>query len=101
MKRKRLTHPQLRVLDYLAEHGPAVSSILGVAACGEYRHGTENSKHPVPRSPQGAGRIGGAIAARLHKRGLVCWSRAVDGFSSHQITPAGRAALASAANPRI
>ena len=90
---RALTEPQRKILAYLADHGPAGAAQLGVAACGEYKHGTADSKYPVPRSPQGAGRIGGAIAARLHKRGLIRWSKPVDGFSWHEITRAGREAL--------
>ena len=58
----KLTESQKRVLSYLSDHNSASSATLGIAACGEFKYGTENSKHPVPRSPQGAGRIVGGLS---------------------------------------
>lgn len=86
----KLTEPQLRALKHLASHDWATPANIGAAILA----GRETRQI---RSAQGYGRVGGTVAARLAKAGLVYryhWSG--QGFPGYRISPLGRAELATA-----
>ena len=86
----KLTEPQRRALQALAKHTNMMPAEIGYAI-------TADRSHPL--KPQGAGRLGGTMAARLEKLGLVKPYRdrwATDPrwtYRGYQITDAGRAKL--------
>lgn len=78
-----LTEPQAKALRYLAEH-----PICSPADLGQGMGGTRTGK------AQGLGRLGGGMAARLIKMGLVYdASHSRGGFPAYSISAAGRSAL--------
>ena len=78
-----LTEPQRRALRYLAGRSYATPAEIG-----EAMGGTRSGK------AQGLGRLGGAMAARLIKRGLAYdASGSRGGFPAYSITRAGREAV--------
>lgn len=83
----KLTDPQLRALRFLGEKQRSVTpAMIGEAM-------TRDRKHPL--APQGAGRIGGAMARRLIDKGLaVDASHDRGGFPAYRISAKGRRVLA-------
>lgn len=86
----KLTEPQRKALSFLATVSYAIPSQIGEAMGG--------SKRGVA---QGLGRMGGAMAARLQRLGLVCdASRNRSGFPAYSISRAGRAEVDAAREGR-
>ena len=82
---RELTAPQRRALAFLATVPSASPAMIGEALTRERR---------PPLSPQGAGRLGGTMGARLCRMGLA-WNASYDnsGFPAYQISPSGRREL--------
>ncbi len=82
---KTLTEPQRKALTFLASVTCASPAAIGYAM-------TPARKHPL--KAQGAGRLGGTMAARLMRNGLVCNASYMNsGFAAYAITAKGRQAL--------
>lgn len=86
-----LTPAQEKALRCLAKRPWVTPSEIGAAM-------TEGRQYPM--KPQGAGRIGGAMATRLVKAGLAqnaSYKR--EGFPAYEISQAGRLALLATPAP--
>lgn len=66
----QLTGPQRRALEFLSRISEATACQIGEAACGRFRQDSEEGRKAY-RSSQASGRIGGGIANRLIRIGLV------------------------------
>ncbi len=79
----KITEKQRAVLLFLSKQPHAIPQEIGAAAGGTKRN-----------IPQGLGRIGGAMAHRLIKKGLVEDASFLrSGFPAYRITGAGRQML--------
>jgi len=89
------TPAQLRALSYLQKARWATPAELGHAIA------EGRTTRPGGMKEQGAGRLGGSIAAALVKLGLAePAARDRDGFPAYRISSAGRAVLANLAEER-